>query len=161
MSAPSERALKGWHPGEVAVQEIVHLPARVPIDAIVNKLPEQHRLFHTTRLHFLPVTTLDGQGRPWASVLTPGGGQATFIKSSDDTHLEVSAHAWNGDPIVSNLLDFSQRSAKERVHVSALGIEVSTRRRNKFAGYVENVVMKDGSIMLNLRVNEALGLAPS
>lgn len=157
--ATSDRALKGWHPGEAAVQDIIHLPARVPITAIVNRLPEQHRLFHTTRLHFLPITTLDDQGRPWASVLTPTNGDVPFISSSDDTHLQIKARVWNGDPAVRNLMDCE--STGERVLISALGIEVSTRRRNKFAGYVENAEVKRESMSLNIAINEALGYAIS
>ncbi|KAF9458982.1 hypothetical protein BDZ94DRAFT_1269331 [Collybia nuda] len=153
----SDRALKGWHPGEAAVQDIIHLPARVPITAVVNRLPEQHRLFHTTRLHFLPITTLDNQGRPWASVLTPTSGDAPFISSSDDTHLQIKARVWDGDPAVRNLVNWG--SAKDKVLISALGIEVSTRRRNKFAGYVESAEVKDNSVLLNIAVNEALGCA--
>ncbi len=59
MAATSNYALKGWHPGEAAVQSIMNLPGRVDISAVVNHLPDQHRIFHSTRLHFLPVTTLD------------------------------------------------------------------------------------------------------
>lgn len=161
MSTPTDRALKGWHPGELAVQEIMHLPARVSITAVVNHLPDQHRLFHTTRLHFLPITTLDDQGRPWASVLTPADQTNAFISSPDGTHLQISARLWDGEPIVRNLAESRMRCPKERILVSALGIEVATRRRNKFAGYVDDVSLNERSMVLKLVVNQALGYLAS
>ncbi|TFK42775.1 hypothetical protein BDQ12DRAFT_624061 [Crucibulum laeve] len=157
VATDSNAALKGWHPGEVAVQAIMHLPARVSIAAVVNKLPEQHRLFHTTRLHFLPVTTLDAEGRPWASVLTSRHGDSNFITSPSDTSLEIEAHIWEGDPISQNLYG---TKAKSDALISGIGIEVATRRRNKFAGFVANWSLDDRELSLKLSVTQALGLCP-
>ncbi|KAF8892916.1 hypothetical protein BD779DRAFT_1669939 [Infundibulicybe gibba] len=158
MSHLSECALKGWHPGEVAIQNMMHLPGRVSITAVVNKLPEQHRLFHTTRLHFLPFTTLDDQGRPWASILTSRNGEPAFIKSPSSTTLEIQARVWVGEPTVKNLCDV-RKAAKPHL-VSGLGIEVSTRRRNKFAGSVSDASVSGQDMRLKLSINQALGLCP-
>lgn len=158
-AANSDRALNGWHPGEVAVQGIINLPARVTIDAVVNHLPEQHRLFHTTRLHFLPVTTLDERARPWVSLLTSKHGKPEFINSPTPTNLHIQAHVWAGDPIVHNLSDVHGQSPHKRALISAIGIEVSTRRRNKFAGYILDAILEDETFTLNLAVNQALGYA--
>ncbi|KAG1810559.1 uncharacterized protein BJ212DRAFT_1448631 [Suillus subaureus] len=119
-------ALRGWHPGEQAVQAIIHLPERVAITAIVDRLPEQHRIFHTSRLHFLPVTTLDQQGRPWASILC------------------------SSDGILHD----------EKPLFSGIGLEVSTRRRNKFAGHISNVSLRDLDADFTVVVTQALGLCP-
>ncbi|KAH7908707.1 hypothetical protein BJ138DRAFT_1115608 [Hygrophoropsis aurantiaca] len=151
-----ECALKGWHPGEQAVQKIIHLPERVSIKAIVNKLPEQHRIFHTSRLHFLPVTTLDDQGRPWASILCSLDGTPAFISSPTDTSLHVKAHLWPGDPISDNFVNLGPRQPL----ASGIGIEVATRRRNKFAGRVSDVTFNGLDISLHLSVDQALGLCP-
>ncbi|EGN97110.1 hypothetical protein SERLA73DRAFT_57616 [Serpula lacrymans var. lacrymans S7.3] len=153
-------ALKGWHSGERAIQEIIHLPERVSIKAIVNRLPEQHRIFHTSRLHFLPTTTLDDQGRPWASMLCSKDGEPAYISSPCDTSLIINARVWDGDPAIDNLHRFKERSSKTNVLVSALGIEVSTRRRNKFAGSVSDVSFDGADMCLQLTVNQALGLCP-
>ncbi|ETW79353.1 hypothetical protein HETIRDRAFT_156155 [Heterobasidion irregulare TC 32-1] len=148
-------ALKGWHPGEKAIQEIIHLPARVSLSAVTSKLPEQHRIFHTTRLHFLPTTTLDEHGRPWASFLCSADGRPSFITAPSDSSLVVQARVWPGDPIIDNLQ--SKRTPKL---ISAIGLETATRRRNKFAGYVSNTRLRDGIFTLELTVNQALGLCP-
>lgn len=156
MTAASDCALNGWHPGEVAVQGIMNLPARVAITAVVNHLPDQHRLFHTTRLHFLPVTTLDEHGRPWVSILTSKDGNTHFISSSTPTSLRIQAHIWDNDPIVHNLTDIRGKSPRQTL-ISAIGIEVSTRRRNKFAGRISDATLDDKILTMDLMVNQALG----
>ncbi|KAH7923314.1 hypothetical protein BV22DRAFT_593662 [Leucogyrophana mollusca] len=156
MSTIPECALKGWHPGEQAIQNIIRLPERVSIKAIVNRLPEQHRIFHSSRLHFLPVTTLDKQGRPWASILCSVGGVPAFISSPTDKILHVEAHLWPGDPIFHTLRDVGTR----QVLASGIGIEVATRRRNKFAGRVSDAAFNGLDVSLHLIVEQALGLCP-
>ncbi|KIK39445.1 hypothetical protein CY34DRAFT_89195 [Suillus luteus UH-Slu-Lm8-n1] len=150
-------ALRGWHPGEQAVQAIIHLPERVAITAIVDRLPEQHRIFHTTRLHFLPVTTLDQQGRPWASFLCSNDGTPGFISSPTDALLMVKARLWPGDPIIQNC---SVQLHDEKPLFSGIGLEVSTRRRNKFAGHISSVSFRDLDADFTFGVTQALGLCP-
>jgi hypothetical protein len=147
-------ALRGWHPGEQAVQAIIHLPERVAITAIVDRLPEQHRIFHTTRLHFLPVTTLDQQGRPWASILCSNDGTPGFISSPTDALLLVKAHLWPGDPIIQNC---SVPLHDGKPLFSGIGVEVSTRRRNKFAGRISSVSFRDLDVEFSFAVTQALG----
>lgn len=157
MTATVNRALNGWHPGEATVQGIMNLPGRVDISAVVNHLPDQHRLFHTTRLHFLPVTTLDECGRPWVSILTSKEGKPKFITSPKPTKLEIRAHVGDSDPITRNLAGFRGRVPPKKTLISAIGLEVSTRRRNKFAGHVADATLDDNALMLDLNVNQALG----
>lgn len=149
-------ALRGWHPGEQAIQAIIHLPERVAITAIVDRLPEQHRIFHTSRLHFLPVTTLDQQGRPWASILFSHDGMPGFISSPTNALLTVKARLWPGDPIIQNLSQFHDR----KLLFSGIGLEVSTRRRNKFSGYISNVSLRGLDVDLTSVITQALGLCP-
>lgn len=150
-------ALKGWHPGEVYVQQMMHLPGRVSITAVMPTLPEQHRLFHSTRLHFLPVTTLDARGRPWGSILTARNGAPEFIHSPSSTALEINAHVWPGDPIVENLAMIRAGVKEPRTLLGGIGIEVSTRRRNKIAGFINEASLKQKDLSLKLTVNQALG----
>ncbi|OAX41817.1 hypothetical protein K503DRAFT_833363 [Rhizopogon vinicolor AM-OR11-026] len=159
MSSAPLPASQGWHPGEQAVQAIINLSERVAITAIVDRLPEQHRIFHTSRLHFLPVTTLDRQCRPWASILCSSDGMPNFISSPTDNSLMVKAHLWSGDPIIQNF-SFIQLHDGELPLISGIGLEVSTRRRNEFAGHVSEVSFQDLDIDLTLVVTQALGLCP-
>lgn len=149
-------ALRGWHPGEQAVQAIIHLSEHVAITTIVDRLPEQHRIFHTSRLHFLPVTTLDRQGRPWASILCSNDGMPDFISSPTDASLTIKARLWPGDPIIRNCSQLHDGKPL----FSGIGVEVSTRRRNKFSGYISNISLKDLDIDLTVVVTQALGLCP-
>lgn len=60
-----------------------------------------------------------------------------------------------GDPIVDNL-DGIERDGK--ILIAGLGIEFSTRRRNKFAGSVYEI-RKAGELARNIKihVNQAIG----
>jgi hypothetical protein len=153
----SDRALNGWHPGEVIVQGIMNLPARVTSDAVVNHLPEQHRAFHTSRLHLLPVTTLDEHGRPWVSILTSKNGKPEFISSSDPTKLRIQAYVWDSDPIIHNVEGGRNGSPIKPALLSGIGLEPSTRRRNKFAGHIIDSARAGNILTLNLTVKQALG----
>lgn len=53
--------LNGWHKGERSIQKKLGFDAVMTTGYtwIDGSLPEQHRLFHTTRLPFMPITTLD------------------------------------------------------------------------------------------------------
>lgn len=150
-------ALKSWHKGEIAVQSFMNVPQRAPITNILNALPEQHRIFHCSRLFFLPVTTLDDRGRPWASVLASNTGTPGFIKSPTESELAISVRTWDGDPILQNLPQSATFDEGKKLF-SAVGLETTTRRRNKFAGSVVEVTRDNHDLFLNIRVSQALGL---
>lgn len=150
-------ALNGWHPGEKAVQDLIHLPDKVPFTAITGSLPEQHRIFHSSKLHFLPTTTLDSDGRPWVSLLVSSDGKPGFISSPDENTLVIHARTWPGDPTLKNITENEEYTLKRGL-ISAVGLEMSTRRRNKFAGRVVQAKTTDQcDVNLRLHVNEALG----
>lgn len=150
-----DQAFKGWHPGEQAIQKLMCLPERVSISAIVNQLPDQHRIFHSTRLHYVPITTLDNEGRPWVSVLCSSQGTPGFIHSPTNTSLHIHARVWPGDPI-STTLDHLD-GQKDDSFASGLGLELSTRRRNKFSGRVSHAIFDGSDLTLELSVTHALG----
>ncbi|KAG6843491.1 hypothetical protein H0H93_000817, partial [Arthromyces matolae] len=54
--------LNGWHCGERRIHEKLGHSDNYGImslfHSIAAELPEEHALFHTTRLHFLPIVTL-------------------------------------------------------------------------------------------------------
>ncbi|KZP29060.1 hypothetical protein FIBSPDRAFT_816407 [Athelia psychrophila] len=162
MMTAIEPALKGWHPGEQAVQALMNLPARVSITAVVNALPEQHQIFHSYRLQFIPVTTLDPLGRPWASILAPRDGGDRFIECQGQSSLTIHANVWDRDPILCNMSRYKSRVglASGAPLLSAVGLEPSTRRRNKFAGIVSDVVLEGTALSLKVDITQALGLCP-
>ncbi|KAI0059565.1 hypothetical protein BV25DRAFT_1860144 [Artomyces pyxidatus] len=158
--------LRGWHPGEVAIQRKLAFDQASATSwmHITNYMDEQHRVFHTTRLPFIPVTTLDADGRPWTSILAGADGKPGFVRSPNETQLVIKARAWDGDPWVENLeplLSGQRRGEDEKILAAGIGIEFSTRRRNKFAGWItEARKAGERDYQLELHVNQAIGNCP-
>jgi len=126
---------------------------------ISSYLPEQHRAFHTSNVPFFPVTILDESGRPWGSVFAGKGGETGFVKSPDEGSMTMDLASWEGDPLLENLRN--QKDEKGKMLVAGIGIELSTRRRNKFAGWIESSPIENGvtDVHLELHVNQSLGFA--
>lgn len=158
-------ALHGWHAGEAAIQQKLGYHDAVASSWRVteNFMREQHRLFHTSNLNFLPITTLDEDGRPWASFAAGSNGAIGFVTSPDKNTLRLAVKLWHGDPMVDTLetwLDPAKRgeTPEERFLIAGVGIEFSTRRRNKFAGRIQFVrKIADMKYEVELFINEALG----
>ncbi|KAJ3499588.1 hypothetical protein NLG97_g206 [Lecanicillium saksenae] len=161
-------ALHGWHAGEAAIQQKLGYGAAVAGSWRVteNFMREQHRIFHTSNLHFLPITTLDKDGRPWAGFAAGSNGNIGFVTSPDKNTLKLNMKLWESDPLVDTLetwLDPVQRcdAPPERFLIAGVGIEFSTRRRNKFAGRIKAVrKIAEMGYEVVLFVNEALGNCP-
>ena len=164
-------ALQGWHPGELAIQHKLGYSTAVSNSwsVIKNFMPEQHRIFHTSNLHFLPITTIDEDGRPWASIVAGSTGEPGFIESPDPQTLSIHARLWTGDPLLNTLKTWlnpnpnnQQTTPPERYLTAGLGIEFSTRRRNKFAGRIQHVTPSTSTsttldYRIDIHVTEALG----
>lgn len=156
--------LNGWHPGEIAVQRKLGYEdaVRTSWQLNVNFMREQHRIFHTSNLPFIPVLTLDDSGRPWGSILAGQGGQIGFVKSPDSQTLIARVETWKGDPVHQTcgawLAQKPVGQLDDRYLIAGIGIEFSTRRRNKFAGWISGV-NRTGYLgyELTFRVNQALG----
>jgi hypothetical protein len=151
--------LNGWHRGENAI----HLKLNTFDDYAVSRLymsisgdlPGEHAEFHTTRLSFLPLTTVDDEGRPWGSILAGEDGKSGFIQAPRYSMLAIDAKLWDGEPLVENSKLFERDGT---MLAAGIGIEFATRRRNKFAGAISRLDHADGHRMqLGLRVNEAIG----
>lgn len=151
-------ALAGWHRGEVAIQQKLGVdgPMKTAFTWISGEMPEEHRLFHSTRLPFVPVTTLDSEGRPWTSILAGPSGQPGFISSSSYDQLTAHASVWPGDPFLVN----SESFGDGEMLVAGIGIEFSTRRRNKFAGRIVGLERKNNTFDIDMEVNQAIGNCP-
>lgn len=107
-------------------------------------MPDQHReLF--TKLPFVIVGTVDGQGQPWASVLASPPG---FIASPTPHELVISARPLRADPLADTLVCDAR--------IGLLGIEPYTRRRNRMNGIIERIT-ENG---FRVRVNQSFGNCP-
>ncbi|KAF5377819.1 hypothetical protein D9615_006810 [Tricholomella constricta] len=154
-------ALNGWHRGE----QLVHKKLGHEDDynvmslyqSIEGDLSGDDAVFHTTRLPFIPVATLDKSGRPWGSIFAGSEGKPGFVRNSRYSILSVDAKVWPGEPLIENAKEFRGDGS---MLVAGIGIEFPTRRRNKFAGNVKKLE-KDGDVFhMDLFVNEALGNCP-
>ncbi|KEF51690.1 uncharacterized protein A1O9_12325 [Exophiala aquamarina CBS 119918] len=161
-------ALQGWHPGEVAVQQKYGFSDAVSEHwrLTENFMREQHRIFHTLNLPFIPVTTVDGLGRPWGSIVAGATGEIGFVTSPDTKTLVVDTQLWPGDPLLDTIRRWINSKSRdglalENFLTAGLGIEFPTRRRNKFAGRIRGVVPRsDLQFQLDLEIQEALGNCP-
>lgn len=125
---------------------------------ISSGLGPEHQEFHTTRLPFIPVTTLDSEGRPWGSIFAGAQGKPGFIESPDDYTISMDLALWVGDPFVRNFKLWTGQDG-EKILVAGIGIEFPTRRRNKFAGSIKEVSadLEHLKFGITVDVNQAIG----
>lgn len=93
---------------------------------IYNFMPEQHRMFFE-RLRYLFLGTTDAAGWPLASLLW---GDVSFTQSPDPVTLRINRLPEPADPISASI-----RSGKD---IALLGIDLSTRRRNRANGQIRS-----------------------
>jgi predicted pyridoxine 5'-phosphate oxidase superfamily flavin-nucleotide-binding protein len=141
------RETSPFHHGERALQERVGVRQKleqIGRRVIRDFMPDQHReLFG--KLPFLIVGSLDAQSRPWASILV---GRPGFMTSPDARTLTIHAQAGFGDPLRANL--------RPGAPIGLLGIELSTRRRNRMNGTLVSID-EQGFVV---RVGESFGNCP-
>jgi hypothetical protein len=147
-------AITGWtrtdspfHAGELVIQ------ARLGVQEQIDKqgrrvvrefLPDQHRQFFA-QLPYVIVGTVDAAGSPWASILV---GNPGFLSTPDDRTLRVAAKPLFGDPLATTLAN--------GIDIGLLGIELSTRRRNRVNGIVSAI----GSDGFEVQVKQCFGNCP-
>jgi uncharacterized protein len=133
------------HEGEVAVQRRLGVHERMGevMGQVVRPfMPEQHReLF--CKLPTLLVGSVDGEGRPWASIVHGAPG---FISAPDERHLHIAARPQPGDPC---------QLALDKP-LGLLGLEPHTRRRNRMNGSV--VALDDEGF--TVEVDQSFGNCP-
>lgn len=118
-----------FHPGERAVQARTGVRDKAEIlgqRMIRNFMPDEHREFYAN-LPYLLVGSVDDSGQPWASMLF---GRPGFTRSPDAKTLQVNAPPTFGDPLAANLAVDTR--------LGFLGIDYSTRRRNRLTGRVRD-----------------------
>ncbi len=136
-----------FHAGEIAIQERVGVRTKMEAQGrrvIRNYLTDQHQQFFA-QLPFLIAGTVDRQGRPWASILV---GEPGFLSTPDDRTLQVTTKPLFGDPLTQALVQGSD--------IGLLGIELSTRRRNRMNGIVTAITPNGFTI----QVGQSFGNCP-
>jgi ferredoxin-NADP reductase/predicted pyridoxine 5'-phosphate oxidase superfamily flavin-nucleotide-binding protein len=91
---------------------------------IRDHLPKQHRDFHAA-LPFLVVSGADDAGRTWVTLLD---GDEGFIRAPDPYTLMLDAYIDPQDPLTA--------AFSTGTDVGAVGIDLATRRRNRFNGKI-------------------------
>ena len=96
----------------------------------------------------------DAEGRPWSCMFAGASGKPGFVSSPNWVRLDMEVHVWDGDPFKENVNEFSQEGG---MLAAGIGIEFSTRRRNKFAGHISEIRKRGDTYRLKMMVNQAIG----
>lgn len=114
-----------FHPDELDAQvRAGHAPRA---GGIRKFMPDQHRSFFEL-LPYLFVAVTDADGWPLATMLT---GQAGFVHSPDPVTLRVDAIPDSVDPAAGAIVRGQE--------IGILGLDLSTRRRNRANGHIIDV----------------------
>lgn len=136
-----------FHAGEIAVQKKLGVDERMAVIGakfIRDHMPQEHRDFYE-QLPFVVLGTQDASGQPWATMLA---GSTGFIQSPTERALKIATHLPAADPALAALSNGSP--------VGGLGIELETRRRNRFTAHVE----AHGKEHLHLAIDQSFGNCP-
>ncbi|KAF9543061.1 hypothetical protein CPC08DRAFT_770306 [Agrocybe pediades] len=122
-------------------------------------MPNEEAKFYSSKVHCLPMCTLDKEGRSWVSILAGEEGRIGYIHYPARDTLHVGVTLWEGDAFIGYFEDAEdgQRSPP----FASVGIEVSTRTRNKFAGRIEEAQLQGKSLKLTLKTRRAISLTPT
>jgi uncharacterized protein len=133
-----------FHEGERAVQERIGVRERIERMGgrmVGDSLSDESREFFED-LPFVIVGSTDAQGALWASLLP---GEPGLVQSPSPRSLRVTTSALPGDPLSANL--------SLGAPLGLLGIELSTRRRNRVNGRVT----RNGAGSFELEVDQSFG----
>jgi predicted pyridoxine 5'-phosphate oxidase superfamily flavin-nucleotide-binding protein len=131
-----------FNPDELATQVLAGGGPRGT--GIRDFMPEQHRHFFS-QLPYLFLGSIDAAGWPLATLLM---GHPGFVQSPDPVTLHIAALPDVGDPAAEAL-------APDR-DIGILGIDFSTRRRNRANGRIQS--LETGGI--TVAVNQSFGNCP-
>jgi predicted pyridoxine 5'-phosphate oxidase superfamily flavin-nucleotide-binding protein len=131
-----------FNPDELATQVLAGGGPRG--NGIRDFMPEQHRHFFA-QLPYLFIGSIDAAGWPLATLLT---GHPGFVQSPDPVTLHIAALPDVGDPAAKALLVDRD--------IGILGIDFSTRRRNRANGRIQS--LDTGGI--TVAVNQSFGNCP-
>jgi len=136
-----------FHEGERLLQ--TRLGVRDKVEQVGSRIirdfmPEEHREFFA-ELPWMLVGSVDGAGRPWASLLV---GEPGFATSPDPRTLVLATEPLQGDVLEDNL--------RVGAPLGLLGIELHTRRRNRLNGTI--IEASPGRMVV--RVDQSFGNCP-
>ncbi len=112
--------------------------------AIRPYMPDQHRQFFQ-QLPFMVLGSTSDMGQLWASILP---GKPGFVQSPSPTQLTVNSPILSGDPLAAAI--------KQGARLGLLGLEMSTRRRNR----VNACVTSAANNQFALEVEQSFGNCP-
>ncbi|WP_170401917.1 FAD-binding oxidoreductase [Ruegeria arenilitoris] len=130
MNVPVTVDRSPFHTGEQTMQARVGKREKVEKigrDFIRPYMPDQHRQFFG-KLPFIVLGSVDSDGWPWASMIS---GRPGFVSSPNDRRLDVAIRPLEDDPLGAAL----QAGAP----IGVVGVELSTRRRNRMNATVGRV----------------------
>jgi len=136
-----------WHEGEIALQRSIGFDeplAEIGLKVVRDHLTEQHRSFFPL-LSFAVLGAVDGEGDVWATVRA---GRPGFLSSPDPFRLDLAIPPDPYDPAEAGL--------KEGEPAALLGIDLTTRRRNRLNGPVRDRTGRGFS----LEVGQSFGNCP-
>ncbi len=128
LAAPTPEA-SPFHAGELALQERAGTRARLEVAGrriIRDQMPDQHRELFEKLPHMI-AGVADAGGQPWATLLT---GDPGFVSTTPKA-MTIAALPAPADPTAGTL--------QVGASVGLLGIELTTRRRNRMNGRVGGV----------------------
>ena len=147
MSMTEPRPASPWHPGEIAIQAhlgVAERMAELGSRVIRDHLTEQHRAFYR-HLPFVVLGTVDPAGEVWATLRT---GLPGFLDAPDPFHLRVRIAPDPQDPAEAGLSDGAG--------IGLLGIDLTTRRRNRLNG----TIRQRGADGFDIAVAQSFGNCP-
>jgi uncharacterized protein len=136
-----------WHTGELTIQRSIGVAERmdkVGRSNLRNFLLEQHREFYPL-LPFIALGAVDAAGDAWATLRA---GRPGFLSSPDTKTLSFHLGRDANDPADVGMNDGDS--------VGALGIDLSTRRRNRLNGKVH----RNGTKGFSIEVVQSFGNCP-
>ncbi|ATG45626.1 pyridoxamine 5'-phosphate oxidase family protein [Phaeobacter piscinae] len=152
------------HKGELLLQERLNTP-REMIESIPHyidsDMPQQHADFFVG-LSYLPLATLDLDGRPWVSLLITQSASDPSLDITISGHntMDVVAESNPYDPFARALMQDPTFGQAKRLF-AGVGVDFSNRRRNKIAGEIRATSVEEtGKISLHLASDQHLGNCP-
>jgi len=150
-----------FHSGEQWVQSklgVREQMERFGQRVIRDHMPDQHREFYQ-KMPYIFVGHADTEGWPWASILF---GEPGFMATPSDKQLHISAQVTPGDPLgktldeVLNSPSSPPQTEDAGVPLGLLGVELSTRRRNRLAGRATQI----SKTCIEINIDQSFGNCP-
>lgn len=147
MTTTKETVASPWHAGEIAMHEHAGVAQRlgeIGNRVIRDHLIDQHREFYP-KLPFVVLGSVDDNGDAWATLRAAKPG---FLQTPDEHTLSVALARDDADPADAGMNDGDA--------IGVLGIELSTRRRNRLNGTIH----RNSAAAFDIAVEHSFGNCP-